>query len=115
VGDEIRIVDLAERMIRSQGMEPGRDVEIVYTGLRPGEKLREDLVGRDEELLPTGHSKVFEVRGGGPPPVAELLAEIDAIEARPPESSEEISACIHALARLDQSPIATPMTSEPLT
>jgi FlaA1/EpsC-like NDP-sugar epimerase len=115
VGDEIRIVDLAERMIRSQGMEPGRDVEIVYTGLRPGEKLREDLVAKDEELLPTGHPKIFEVRGGVPPPVAELLAEIDTIEAQPPENSEEISARIHALARLDQSRIPTSMTSEPLT
>jgi FlaA1/EpsC-like NDP-sugar epimerase len=115
VGDEIRIVDLAERMIRSQGMEPGRDVEIVYTGLRPGEKLREDLVAKDEEVSPTGHPKVFEVKGGAAPSVADLLAEIDAMEAHPPESAEQMGASIHALARLDQSRIATPITSERLT
>ena len=115
VGDEIRIVDLAERMIRSQGMEPGRDVEIVYTGLRPGEKLREDLVAKDEEVSPTGHPKVFEVRGGTAPSVADLLAEIDAMEAHPPESAEQMGASIHALARLDQNRIATPISSERLT
>jgi len=115
VGDEIRIVDLAERMIRSQGMEPGRDVEIVYTGLRPGEKLREDLAAPEEELLPTAHSKVFEVRGTGAPPLADLLAEIDTLEAQLPESSEEMAARMHALARLEQTRAPTSMTSEPLT
>lgn len=122
VGDEIRIVDLAERMIRSQGMEPGRDVEIVYTGLRPGEKLREDLATAEEELLPTSHAKVFEVRGSGAPALADLLAEIDTLEAHLPENSEEMAARIHALARLpdgqarlEQSRASTPMTSEPLT
>jgi FlaA1/EpsC-like NDP-sugar epimerase len=115
VGDEIRIVDLAERIIRSQGMEPGRDVEIVYTGLRPGEKLREELTAPDEVLLPTAHPKVFQARGGEPPPPAELLAEIGALEASPPETSEGMAAGIHALARLDQrrAPASTP--PEPLT
>jgi FlaA1/EpsC-like NDP-sugar epimerase len=102
-------------MIRSQGMEPGRDVEIVYTGLRPGEKLREDLAAPEEELLPTAHSKVFEVRGSGAPPLADLLAEIDTLEAQLPDSSEEVAARMHALARLNQNHAATPMTSEPLT
>jgi len=114
VGDEIRIVELAERMIRSQGMEPGRDVEIVYTGLRPGEKLRENLVSPDEVLLPTAHPKVFEVQGGGLAPSAELLAEIGALEAHLPESGEEMAARIHALARLDQRRAPAPTTSEPL-
>jgi FlaA1/EpsC-like NDP-sugar epimerase len=114
VGDEIRIVELAERMIRSQGMEPGRDVEIVYTGLRPGEKLRENMVAPDEVLLSTAHSKVFEVQGGATPPPAELLGEISALEAHLPESGEEMAARIHALARLDQRRAPAPTTSEPL-
>ena len=59
VGEEIKIADLAERMIRSKGLEPGRDVEIVFTGLRPGEKIRDDVVGEGEELTPTSHPKVF--------------------------------------------------------
>jgi len=115
VGDEIRIVELAERMIRSQGMEPGRDVEIVYTGLRPGEKLRENLAAPDEVLLSTGHSKVFEVQGGGTLSSVELLAEIGALDAHLPESGEEMAARIHALARLDQRRTPAPTTSEPLT
>jgi FlaA1/EpsC-like NDP-sugar epimerase len=115
VGDEIRIVDLAERIIRSQGMEPGRDVEIVYTGLRPGEKVREDLAAPDESLSPTAHPKVFQVQGGGTARSAELLAQIDALEASPPTSGEEIAARIHALARLDQRQAPASMPSEPLT
>jgi len=114
VGDEIRIVDLAERIIRSQGMEPGRDVEIVYTGLRPGEKLREDLAAADEALVPTAHSKLFQIEGGGAPPLEGLLAEIGALEASPPDSGEEMAARIHALARLDQRRAAASMTSESL-
>lgn len=115
VGDEIRIVDLAERIIRSQGMEPGRDVEIVYTGLRPGEKVREDLAAPDESLLPTAHPKVFQVQDGGTARSAELLAQIDALEASPPASGEEMAARIHALARLDQSHAPASMPSEPFT
>jgi FlaA1/EpsC-like NDP-sugar epimerase len=114
VGDEIRIVDLAERIIRSQGMEPGRDVEIVYTGLRPGEKLREDLAAPDETLVSTAHPKVFQVQGGEAPPSAGLLAEISALEAHPPESGEEMAARIHALARLDERRAPASMTPEPL-
>ncbi len=114
VGDEIRIVDLAERIIRSQGMEPGRDVEIVYTGLRPGEKLRENLAAPNEVLLPTAHSKVFQVQEGGTVSSADLLAQIGALQAHPPASGEEMAARIHALARLDQGRTPASMTPEPL-
>ena len=114
VGDEIRIVDLAERIIRSQGMEPGRDVEIVYTGLRPGEKLRENLAAPDETLVSTAHPKVFQVQGDVGPPSAGLLAEISALEAHPPEGGEEMAVRIHALARLEERRAPASMTPEPL-
>ena len=62
------------------------------------------------------------MRGSGAPPLADLLAEIDTLEAQLPESSEEMAARMHALARLpeaqaglDQTRASTPMTSEPLT
>ena len=45
MGEPIRTADLAEKMIRLKGLEPGRDIQIVYTGLRPGEKLHEELIG----------------------------------------------------------------------
>ena len=52
MGEPVRIVDLARDLIRLSGLEPDRDIEIRYTGLRPGEKLFEELFGADESLRP---------------------------------------------------------------
>jgi len=65
MGEPIRIVDLAENLIRLSGLEPGRDIPIEVMGLRPGERLREELVLANEQLLPTAHEKVFMVRNHG--------------------------------------------------
>jgi len=51
---------LAEQMIRLAGKQPGTDIAIVYTGLRPGEKLHERLFYTDEDSRPTSHPKVLE-------------------------------------------------------
>ncbi|MDE2245916.1 MAG: polysaccharide biosynthesis protein, partial [Xanthomonadaceae bacterium] len=59
MGDPVRIRDLAEQMIRLAGKQPGRDVAIVYTGLRPGEKLFEELFHPQEQYAPTAHAKLF--------------------------------------------------------
>ncbi len=61
MGQEIRIEDLATKMIRLRGLRVGDDVEVEYVGLRPGEKLREELVGPDEEEEPTAHPKIVRV------------------------------------------------------
>ena len=53
MGDPVRIVDLAENMIRLSGLKVGTDIEIVYTGLRPGEKLYEELLMGEEGLKET--------------------------------------------------------------
>ena len=58
MGEEVRIVDLAEKMIRLRGLDP-REIGVVYTGLRPGEKLQEDLTGEGERLAPTSHRDVL--------------------------------------------------------
>lgn len=58
MGEPVRIVDLANRMIRLAGFEPGKDIEISYTGLRPGEKLFEELLCNKEKTLPTPHRKI---------------------------------------------------------
>ena len=58
MGEPIRIADLAENMIRLSGLTPGKDIEIRYTGLRPGEKLFEELVTEGESFLPTYHDKI---------------------------------------------------------
>jgi O-antigen biosynthesis protein WbqV len=54
MGQPIKIVDLAERLIRLSGLEPGRDVDIVFTGIRPGERLNEILFSREEGSLDIG-------------------------------------------------------------
>ncbi len=62
MGEQVRIMDLARNLIRLSGLEPDRDVEIVTTGLRPGEKLREELWDDAEGIGPTEHDKIRVVR-----------------------------------------------------
>ena len=62
MGEPIPIRVLAEQMIRLAGKQPGKDIAIVYTGLRPGEKLHETLFHADELYRPTSHSKILEAR-----------------------------------------------------
>ena len=59
MGEQIRIVDLAKDLISLSGLTPGEDIEIVFTGIRPGEKLYEELFQEGEEALPTAHEKIF--------------------------------------------------------
>ena len=59
MGEPVRIAYLAEQMIRLSGKVPGEDIEIVYIGLRPGEKLEEELFHVSEDLAKTGYSKIF--------------------------------------------------------
>ncbi len=54
MGQPVKIVDLAERMIRLSGLEPGRDIQIAFTGVRPGERLHEILFAREEPTTPIG-------------------------------------------------------------
>jgi FlaA1/EpsC-like NDP-sugar epimerase len=54
MGQPVRIVELAERMIRLSGLEPGRDIDITFTGIRPGERLHEILFAREEPTAPIG-------------------------------------------------------------
>ena len=58
MGKPIKIVDLATQMIQLSGLVPGKDIQIVYTGLRPGEKLYEELLSDKENTLPTYHPKI---------------------------------------------------------
>jgi FlaA1/EpsC-like NDP-sugar epimerase len=63
MGEPIRIVDLARNMIRLSGREPDVDVEIRFVGLRPGEKLYEEVITKGENILPTYHEKIRIFRG----------------------------------------------------
>ena len=55
----MRIADLAKRMIQLSGFELGKDTQIIYTGLRPGEKLYEELLASEENAIPTHHKKIM--------------------------------------------------------
>jgi FlaA1/EpsC-like NDP-sugar epimerase len=59
MGEPVRIMDLAERMIELSGHEPGRDIAIEVVGIRPGEKLHEELFNVDEEVTPTRYGKIM--------------------------------------------------------
>jgi len=59
MGKSVRIVELAKRMIRLAGLIPNQDIKIEYTGLRPGEKLFEELLNDQENTLPTHHDKIM--------------------------------------------------------
>jgi len=59
MGEPVKIVDLAEQMIRLTGLKPDRDIDIVYSGLRPGEKLYEELFHEAEALALTSHPKIL--------------------------------------------------------
>jgi FlaA1/EpsC-like NDP-sugar epimerase len=58
MGEPVKIVDLAKNLILLSGLQPERDIEIQFTGLRPGEKMYEELNLQDEHLVPTSHAKI---------------------------------------------------------
>ena len=66
MGQPVRIVDLAERMIRLSGLEPGKDVEIIFTGIRPGERLNEILFAADEPMADIGVAGIVAARPVSP-------------------------------------------------
>ena len=81
MGEPVRIMDLAVNMIRLSGKEPGRDVAIEVVGIRPGEKLREELFNVDETVRPTRYGKIQ--RATRPPLDSDALgAGLDVLAAR---------------------------------
>lgn len=59
MGESVKIVDLAKKMIQLSGLELGKDIEIKFTGLRPGEKLYEELLAKEENTIPTHHPQIL--------------------------------------------------------
>jgi len=59
MGEPMKILDLAKKMIKLAGLTPGKDIELRFTGLRPGEKLFEELLNKEEEVIPTHNKKIL--------------------------------------------------------
>src|SRR6185295_17921920 len=79
MGEQLKLADLARDLIRLSGLVPEEDIKIAFTGLRPGEKLFEELVGVEEEAQPSAVEKILCVRSRRQPD-ARLFAEIDQLE-----------------------------------
>ncbi|MDH3349272.1 MAG: polysaccharide biosynthesis protein [Desulfobulbaceae bacterium] len=62
MGDPVKIVDMAQEMIRLHGLEPDIDIPIVFSGIRPGEKMYEELLTSKEDVESTGHPKIYKAK-----------------------------------------------------
>lgn len=98
MGEPVRIIDLAERMIRLAGRRPGVDIEIRITGPRPGEKLTEELCAPEEQRQPTDHPHIVRVIPSLPDPEAVRagVALLDALAAA--RDTEQTAATLRSLA-----------------
>jgi FlaA1/EpsC-like NDP-sugar epimerase len=79
MGQPVKIVDLAERMIRLSGLQPGHDIDIVFTGMRPGERLNEILFATEEPAVEIGVAGIMAAKPNEPP-MASLRQWIAALE-----------------------------------
>jgi FlaA1/EpsC-like NDP-sugar epimerase len=120
MGQQIRIVDLATDLITLSGLEPGRDLEIVYTGIRPGEKLHEELFLGEEDHRRTKNSKIFIATSASlvePVMVEQLIAEIVELaeRTRDPRSNEEMRLLLPEICRYVDNHLPPPqrLLSEP--
>jgi FlaA1/EpsC-like NDP-sugar epimerase len=80
MGEPVKIVDLAINLILLSGLKPESDIEIQFTGLRPGEKLFEELNLRNESLLPTLHAKIRRYTSPSGPDIATLRLHLQELE-----------------------------------
>ncbi len=88
MGEPVKIIDLAKNMIRLSGHEPDVDIEVRITGLRPGEKLFEELATKGENIIPTYHEKIKIFAGPRPAP-REIEAWVEALERLVDHCDEE--------------------------
>jgi FlaA1/EpsC-like NDP-sugar epimerase len=80
MGDPVKIVDLAENMIKLAGFEPEKDIAIEITGTRPGEKIHEELFGEDERPQPTASKRIMRAVRDEPIEAAWVESTLDRLE-----------------------------------
>jgi FlaA1/EpsC-like NDP-sugar epimerase len=89
MGEPVKIVDLARDLIRLSGLSED-DIKIVFTGLRPGEKLYEELLADDETTLPTPHPKLRVMKASAPPSTAWVSEAVRWLETPRTLAADEV-------------------------
>ena len=87
MGEPVKIVDLATDLIRLCGFEPGKDIDVQFTGIRPGEKLYEEMFFHEEHAVPTNHPKLLRAKKAGIP--EGLMRRIERLVAATDTSEED--------------------------
>lgn len=110
MGEQIRIIDLARGMIAMSGLVPDVDIPVVFTGLRPGEKLSEELLTEAEESTAQVNRKIFVAEG--PPPPANLAECVRSLEeAAAAEDGPKVIALLHELIPTYTPDLETPLVT----
>jgi FlaA1/EpsC-like NDP-sugar epimerase len=108
MGTQYRIDDIARRMIRLYGLEPDRDIRIEYTGLRPGEKLFEEIVYGSEDLVPTANGKIFIMKGKQSQPFEALelflKSMLSILDSDPSQIREQIRSVVSGFSQESERP-----------
>lgn len=109
MGEEVAIQELAERMIRLKGLRVHKDIAIEYVGVRPGEKLREELIYENEQSVMTPHPRIFQLKSEGLPPTVaqfkECVAGLETAVNRPDAASVLHKGIFQLTAQVDERPM----------
>jgi FlaA1/EpsC-like NDP-sugar epimerase len=114
MGEPVRIVDLARDMIRLSGLREGDDVEIQFTGLRPGEKLYEELYGAAENRRPTSHPKIMAAAGSARS-LLQVIYDVSRLEAEANGPNDELRALLQEIVPPHESAATTAPLAKELT